>query len=134
MAKATTKQPQTKTTASDTAEAAPVATQEPQKASTPKHPPMPPNRLTPTQALAAAKEAGPEFFQNGRVRVGKWLRETGTPAPLRLCRVNGRSKTGELPPHEVWAVDESEAIAQVVLALNITDTRAWNFRVTIIEE
>ena len=56
------------------------------KAKATAHPPMPPNRLTPSQARAEAAKDPDYVTPQGVVRTGLWLRETGTRPPLRFQR------------------------------------------------
>lgn len=95
---------------------------------------IPQGRITPSEAYKLAK-ADKEFVtSDGRVKTSRYLRENGIRPPLRLIRVTGVSKKRKITPTELWAVDESEAVRQTVIALEIKDIRAFKFRCVILKE
>jgi hypothetical protein len=72
------------------------------------------------------------------VDMGRHLVDTGGPKPHRIYEVQVRIKpgwdTGDYPPIQAVAVDESHAIAQYVKNCNIKESHAFRFLVTKISD
>lgn len=84
------------------------------------------------EQMAAAGKAGTDHF--------RFLRENGLPAPTRQIRVSGagslKGSAIELPPLDLEAVDESDAIRRYAVRRQVpaSELHRFRFQTVILEE